>query len=135
MASTHMNPMEKKRRIKIESSSSKSRGMSCLFKLFKSKAKPNQPDLRIITTPLNLDEIPENPLYLRALEATLLDTLVSIHYQLEDTKAKIRASSTTRSIEETNQLLAKRYTLTEKKKLFLTRLEKVKLKIKEIQTN
>ena len=106
--------------------------MACLFKFF--TPKPKQPDLRMTTSPLNLDEIPNTLLQLRAMEGALLDYLVSIHYQLEDTKAKLKASSTNRTIEETNQLLAKRYMLTERKRLFQTRLQKVQMKTQQIQT-
>jgi hypothetical protein len=109
--------------------------MACLFKFFTTKPKQQQPDLRMTTSPLNLDELPDGLFQLRALEGALLDHLVSIHYQLEDTKAKLRSSSTTRTIEETNQLLGKRYTLFERKKLFQTRAQKVQAKIKEIQAN
>ena len=85
-------------------------------------------------SPLNLDELPDTLSSLRGLEAALLDHLVSIHYQLEDTKAKIKASFDAPP-EQKNQLLAKRYMLSERKKLFQSRLEKAQAKMKEIKAN
>jgi hypothetical protein len=109
--------------------------MSCILKLFRKQSKPKPPqqqDLRIIT-PLDLDELPDNLLSCRALEAAHVDILVSLHYQIEEINRKIRTNIDNHPTEDYRQLLGKRYMLTEKKKVFVRRLEKVQEKIDELK--
>lgn len=105
--------------------------MSC-FNRFNCFSKPNvqKPDLRIYS-PLNLDELPNTILELQAFEAATIDILVSLHYQLEDVKSKLENLTTLTP--EKNELLAKRFRIAEKKKVFDTRLQKIQAKMKEIK--
>ena len=103
--------------------------MSCLWKCF--TIKEPLPNIRIPVT-LNLDEVPETLLELRAYEMALIDQLVSIHYQIEDTKSKISHMVDIHS-EEAKYLLRKRMVLTEKRKVQEKRLQKIREKLKEVR--
>ncbi len=110
--------------------------MSCILNLFcKKKNEPKPPeqlDLRI-TNPLNLDELPNTLIELRAFEGATLDILVSLHYQICEINRKIKHHMDNPSTEDYRQLLGKRYMLSEKRRVFVGRLEKVQEKIHELK--
>jgi hypothetical protein len=107
--------------------------MNCIAKFFcKKPPPPEQLDLRI-RNPVNLDELPNTLLELRAVEGAILDILVSLHYQIDSLNETIKNTMDRPSTENFRQLLGKRYMLTEKKKLFGKRLENVQEKIHELQ--
>ena len=106
--------------------------MSCIWNLFQTKPKPERKaELRIIN-PLDLDELPDTKFHLQAHEAAIMDRLTSLHYLIEETKAKIGVAMQKGNADRARELLAKKSILTEKKKLFEKRLRNVQEKLQEI---
>ncbi len=107
--------------------------MSCIWNLCK-KQTHIVPDQRI-SNPLNLDELPKTKMELQIYETVMIDRLVSIHYQIEDTKTKMIHAIRSQENEKSRELLQKKTALVEKKRLFERRLSTVRSKLKEFQTN
>jgi hypothetical protein len=101
--------------------------MSCLWKYWKKKpTKPIVlPDAKV-DNPLNLNEIPSTVFELRAFEGALIGHLVSIHYNIEDTKMKVANEFRAGRSDRARALIAKNTYLLERKMLFENRLEKVR---------
>lgn len=90
--------------------------------------KETLPNLRI-SNPLDLDELPESVVELRAHEAAIIDHLISIHYQLQSVKQKLQSHMKQGSNESARLLLGKQMMLTEKRKVMERRLQKVQEKL------
>lgn len=109
--------------------------MSCLWKLF-TKQKPVKKEidsnLRIIN-PLNLDELPDSVVELRAHEGAIIDQLISIHYQLQSVKQKLQSLMKHGSNESVRHLLGKKMMLIEKRKMLERRLQKIQEKLQSPQ--
>ena len=110
--------------------------MSCLWKLF-SKKQPERPKVLTdskVKNPLNLDMIYDDLVTLQAMESALISNLVSIHYNLEETKKRVAIEFQKGHSQAAKDALAKRVMLAERKKLFETRLQRVQTKLKEIKS-
>lgn len=92
-------------------------------------------DPKVQTNPLNLDELPETLHDLQIMEGALISHLVSLHYKLEETKGQLSRSFQKGDSLRGKEALAKRVVLTDKKRLFEKRLERVQVRIKEIQNS
>lgn len=106
--------------------------MSCIWKLFQGKkSKSSHSDLRI-QNPLNLDEVPDDINSLKALEGVLMDNLISLHYKLEQTKQNIKYLVQTGRSNRLKDTLAKRAFLTERKRVLEIHLQKVQIRLTEM---
>jgi hypothetical protein len=111
--------------------------MWCIFTLFHKK-KPLEPRVLVdpkVNNPLNLDELPDTLSQLKILESVLVDHLVSLHYEIERAKSLVGKEFKKGSSERGRNALANRVILSEKKKLFEKRLERVQEKIRVIRKN
>lgn len=107
--------------------------MSCLWKLFQRKTpnptrQTSNADIRI-TSPLYLDTFPNDTVTLQAIEAVLIDNLISIHYKLERVKENVTYSLNRGHSSKVKDALAKRAVLTEQKKIYEARLARVQLRL------
>lgn len=107
------------------------------FWCFQKKKEPSPKiltDAKVIN-PLNLDELPNSLMELRALEGALINYLVSIHYKLEEAKGQVREAFQRGHSVRGKEALAKRVILSEKQKLFEKRLHRVQARIQEIKNS
>ncbi len=105
--------------------------MSCLWKCWE-KQNPIPPSVlpdAKVENPLNLNEIPNTVVELRAFEGALIHHLISIHYKIEDTKRRIAIEFQSGRTDRARALIAKNTHLFERKMLFETRLERVQKKL------
>ncbi len=105
--------------------------MSCLWKCWK-KQTPIKPIVLAdakVENPLNLNEIPNTVVELRAVEGALIHHLISIHYKIEDTKRRIAIEFQSGRTDRARALIAKNTHLFERKMLFETRLDRVQKKL------
>lgn len=109
--------------------------MWCIFTIFQKKKKENRLLDSRIENPLNLDELPDDLTHLKAIESVLIDYLISIHYEIEKAKQLVGKEFRKGSSDKARGALANRLLLSEKKKLFERRLERVQEKIVSIQKN
>ena len=131
MDMTIMLQMEMNRKLniflEIETETAK---MSCIWRLFAKKEKHS--DVRI-QNPLYLNDIPDDIITLRAIEATIIDNLISIHYKIDEIKKKIAYEFQNGHSNSAKEALAWRAYLAERKRFFETRLARVQQKMQEIK--
>ena len=112
--------------------------MSCLWSCFASKPKrtlgPRILSDPKISNPLNLDDIVySDSATLKAMEHALVDHLILIETHLTETKKIISTEFRRGASKRAHDALAKRVVLTERKKIYEARLERVRAKLAEIQ--
>ena len=98
--------------------------------------KRNQPpkilsDVKI-ENPLLLEEMPSSLIELRALEAVLIDRLVSLHYIIEETKQNVGSAFREGSTDQARSLIAKKTVLLDKKFILEKKLQKVQAKLQTL---
>ena len=106
--------------------------MSCIWKIFSKKEMPKKPTVSKVENPLNRN-VSDDILSLQAMEETLLQTLVSLHYKLEEAKVRVRNEFQSGNSSRAKDALARRAVLADREKLLEFRLKKVQEKIKEIR--
>jgi hypothetical protein len=85
-----------------------------------------------LLTPTLLEELPDSLLVLRAMEATLIDLLISFHYRLDVLKKDMMLAFEKGTTTKATTLWTERTALYKKKKRFETSLLKVQEKMKEL---
>jgi hypothetical protein len=105
--------------------------MSCLFKLFRKKQRP-EPEFQSVN-PLNLDEFPDTRMELEAFEGALVDTLVSIHYRILQMKENIRDAIQMGYSNRARDSIARLTVLKEKKQICEKRLDTVRKKLQDLR--
>jgi hypothetical protein len=108
--------------------------MSCIWNLFRKKNNPSITDLRI-RNPLNLDEVPDDIHMLRAIEATLIDNLISIHYILEQSKENVKYLIQKGYTQRLQDAIAQRTVAMERKRVLESRLQRIQARLAEMKAN
>jgi hypothetical protein len=110
--------------------------MSCIWKFcFTNTVKKevkNLPPIKV-ESPLYLEDDSNDKVTLKAMEAAIIDTLVAIHYSIEDTKTKLANGMRNGSTEQVRAFLAKKSHLLDKKFLLEKKLERVQAKLRAFE--
>jgi hypothetical protein len=132
---TTMQMMEM--RSKFERKNLLKRCMLCFWKLCQSKMPAVSSPMILTDTrvknPLYLEEMPSTKFELKALEGAIIDTLIAVHYSIEDAKQKLVIQMRSGSTEQVRAFLARKTHLLDKKFMLEQKLEKVQAKLRAFE--
>lgn len=87
-----------------------------------------------ILTPIMLQELPDSLVLLRAMEATVIDLLISFHYRLDTLKTQMLLAFEKETTTKATNIWTERTAMYKKKKDFERHLENIQQKIHEIKS-
>lgn len=86
-----------------------------------------------IENPLQLDYDSNDTITLKALEAAIIDSLIAVHYGIEDAKHKLASYMRSGSTDQVRAFLAKKTHLLDKKFMLEQKLAKIQAKLQTLQ--
>lgn len=106
------------------------------WKLCQGKQKVINPSVMPaikVENPLQLDYDSSDKLTLKALEAVIIDSLITVHYGIEDAKHKLAIQMRSGSTDQVRAFLARKTHLLDKKFMLEQKLEKVQAKLRAFE--
>ena len=88
-----------------------------------------------VLTPTMLEDLPDSLFLLRAMEATVIDLLISFHYRLDALKTQMMLAFEKGTTTNATNLWTERSAMYKKKRDFERHLEKIQQKIQEMKSN